>query len=241
MSSTMSPVHPPVRALEALRALGRLLRDPDRTEDAFAVVRLVDAGGIDRLFARFRQSSEGRALLRERPSLLAALSDTAGLAAMPEGSLGRTYLAFCEREGITPGGLVEASTSEERALLDEDRLYVADRMRDSHDLWHVITGCRTDLAGELSVLAFSTAQTQSLGVGLLALGGFLRSFTLPRELGYQGRELVKAAVRSGRRASWLPIARWEELLPLPLDEVRRSLRVEPLPAYEPFYKEQLAA
>lgn len=233
--------NPTFQPIEALRALHRLVQDPNRTEDAFAVLRAVDGGGIERMHRRFAASPEGRALLRERPSLLEALSDREALEALPEGSLGRAYLAFCEREGISPGGLVDASDPEERAELDPDFLYVADRMRDSHDLWHVVTGCRTDLAGELAVLAFTTAQTQSAGVAVLTLGGFLHSFVLPRELGRRGRRLVREAVARGLAAEWLPVAGWEELLPLPLEEVRARLGVRPMPAYEPFYADDIAA
>src|SRR5687767_4124801 len=135
----------PVRPVDAVLALSRLIRDPNDTEQAFRIVRALDGPHSERFFIRFAQSEGGKKLLRERPSILAALSDRASLEAMPEGSLGRAYLAFCEREGISPGGLVEASELEERDKLDPDFRYMADRMRDSHDLWHVVTGYRTDL------------------------------------------------------------------------------------------------
>ena len=38
-------------------------------------------------------------LLAERPDLIAVLRDREALAALPEGSFGRTYLAFMERGG----------------------------------------------------------------------------------------------------------------------------------------------
>ena len=114
-------------------------------------------------------------------------------------------------------------------------------MRDSHDLWHVFAGCRTDLAGELAVLTFTAAQTGNFGVGLLAMAGFVKSFTLPEELGHRGRALVKGAWRRGRAADFLPVAPWEQLLARPLDEVRAELGVEPMPTYEPMYVEALDA
>jgi ubiquinone biosynthesis protein COQ4 len=204
--------------------------------EAFRIIRAIDAGGIDRLHARMVATPRGRALLAERPSLLPVLRDRQRLAAMPEGSLGRTYLAFCDREEITAGGLVEASHFDEAEdTFDEELRYIADRMRDSHDLWHVVVGCRTDLAGELAILAFTTAQTESLGVGVLTLAGYARSFTLPSELGGEGRRLVKAAFARARRAAWLPVARWEALMDRPLDEVRRELDLDPVPEYAPYY------
>jgi ubiquinone biosynthesis protein COQ4 len=230
------------RPLEALRGVRGIIADPTKTEEAFRIIRAIDAGGIDRLHARFRESPKGRALLEDRPALLSLLEDRDTLEAMPEGSLGRAYLEFCDAEGITPGGLVEASHFDEvDEEVDEELRYVADRMRDSHDLWHVVVGCRTDLAGELAILAFTTAQTESIGVGVLTLAGYARSFTLPKELGGEGRRLVKAAWHRARNAAFLPVADWESLLAKPLSEVRAELNVEPVPAYSPYYVEDLAA
>jgi len=233
--------HGTFRPLEAARAIRSLLQNPEATEEAFTIVRVIDNGGIDRLHARWTASPDGRRLLRERPSLLDLLENGDGLRAMPEGSLGHAYLAFSEREGISPGGLVEASENEERALLDDERRYIADRMRESHDLWHVVTGCRTDLAGELSVLAFTTAQIGALGIGVLTLAGYAYSFTLPGEVGKRGRRLARESFLRGRRAEWLPVADWEGLFPLPIEEARAKLGITSVISYVPLYKNDLAA
>jgi ubiquinone biosynthesis protein COQ4 len=223
----------PVRPLRALIAVARLLRDPHDTEQAFRVVQALDGFHVSQLFARFAASEGGKRLLRERPAITPVLSDRAALLAMPEGSFGRAYVEFCEREGITPGGLIEASEIEGRDLLEPDVRYMADRLRDTHDLWHVLAGYRTDLLGEVSVLAFSAAQTGSVGVALLAAAGYLRSFTLKNGDGPAGRELVRAAFLRGREAEWLPAIHLEELLPLPLEVVRARLGLSETPVYTP--------
>jgi len=230
------------RPVEAARAMRRLLDDPDATEEAFNVIRHVDGGGIHRLYRRFTTSEHGQRLLRERPSLLESLSDTEALAALPEGTLGRAYLAFCEREGIAPGGLVEASENEDRLALDEDRRYIADRMRDSHDLFHVVTGYRTDLAGELSVLAFTMAQTGSIGTAFLVLTAYMHSFSIDaQDLGPTARRLAREAFARGLKAGSLPTADWERLLTLPLDEARAELGITAVPVYQPRYKADVLA
>lgn len=221
--------------LEAVRAIRKLLEDPTDTEQAFRVVRAVDGGHVGRIHRRFAATPSGRSMLVRRPSLLAAIQDADALAAMPAGSLGRSYFEFCQREGLTPGGLIEVSESEELDALDADVRYVAERLRDAHDLWHVVTGCRTDLAGELGVLTFSTAQTGGVGVGMLAAVGYLRSYADDNEFGERGRALVREAWRIGRAACWLPAVEWETLLTKDLEEVRRELGVEPLADYEPVY------
>ena len=219
--------------LEAVCALTQLLRDPDDTEQAFRLVRAADPGVIDRLHARFLTTAAGRDLLRDRPVLLDALEDTDALSAMPEGSLGRAYLAFCRAEGITPGGLVEASETTYAEELEPELRYIAERLRDAHDLWHVVAGYRTDLLGELSVLAFTFAQTHNKGLGILVAAGYLRTFTIWQSFGTDGRALTRDAYRRGRRAEWLPTVRWESLLEEPLDALRLRLGVGSAPMYAP--------
>ena len=219
--------------VEALRALQRLLADPDDTEQAFRLVRAMDPGGPERMIARMSSTEEGRALLRDKPALLESLSDVGALGAMPAGSLGRAYLDFCRTEGITPGGLLEASEAgwENADEVDEDVRWMAERMRDSHDLWHLVNGYPTDLVGELSVLGFTFVQTRNAGLGLLVAAGYLRSLTFWDRFGPEHRAVVRQALRRARRAAWLPGVRWEELLPRPLDEVRMHLGVGAPPTY----------
>ncbi len=51
------------------------------------------------------------------------------------------------------------------------------------------------------------------------------------------RRLIREGYRGGRATRWLGDAEWEELLPLPLDEVRARLDVVPAREYEPFWSE----
>src|SRR6267142_6174760 len=102
---------------------------------------------------RMRESEIGRAILAERRSLLDVLANRERLRALPEGSLGRIYLAFMEREGLTADGLAAAADEGYRQRsFDPDVRTFADWARDSHDLWHVLTGYGRDPLGELCLL-----------------------------------------------------------------------------------------
>ena len=78
---------------------------------------------------------------------------------------------------------------------------------------------------ELALLAFSAAQTKNPGVAVIVLAGLANA--RDREV----TRLVLRAFRDGQRAAWLPPVEWETLLALPLDEVRRRLRVPAAPTY----------
>jgi ubiquinone biosynthesis protein COQ4 len=220
------------RTLEAARALVAVLKDPGDTKQVFRLVEAMsrEMGASTR--ARMERSRAGARLLAARPEILDVLHDTRTLEGLAPGSLGAAYLAFVRRAGITADGLVQASVEGARQRPGPDG-YVQRRMRDSHDLWHTVTGYGSDLVGEGAVLAFTYAQTFDRGIGLLVAAGLLRA----RDPDVR-RILVDALAR-GLRASWLPGVRWEELLPLPLDEVRAQLRLGPPPIYEPFHARDL--
>ena len=222
--------------LEAFKALLRLARDPDDTSLVFDIVRALEGPELTRNYARFLASPLGRA---RPPSLAATLADRGALRAMPEGSLGRAYLAFAERNGIQAEGLVAASQPEGYARLEDPGLRAfAERLRDQHDLWHVVTGYGPDVVGELSLLAFTFAQTRTTGIGAILGAGLFLTLPFVRR-GGAARATILEGGRRGREAVWLPAAPWEELLEKPLDAVRLRLRIGPPPRYRAVFTEDL--
>ena len=100
--------HPqPLRWRRALSEVRALIREPEETDHAMHLVYALGAREFERNFQRFAASASGAVLLAERPSLLAALSDRASLARLPQASLGRAYLAYLAANGFAPGGLLE--------------------------------------------------------------------------------------------------------------------------------------
>ncbi len=215
------------RPIEAYRAWKRLSADPDDTGVVFEIIDALSGRSGERAYRRFVDSETGQRVLREERDLLEILQDREALAAMPEGSLGRTYHDFTAREQISADGLVAASETtpgrRDDATPDQRRFF--ERLRDCHDLEHVVTGYGRDLRGELALLAFDTAQQWHHGiafiVGMATLTG-----------GPEERALVRAAWERGKRCAWLSAADWEDLLPRPLDEVRRITGVGAPPTYE---------
>ena len=113
--------------------------------------------------------------------------------------------------------------------------YVGDRLRDTHDLWHAVSGYQGDVYGETALLAFSVAQTKNPGVALIVMAGLLKAHD-PALF-----KLVWGGLSNGRTAEWLPAVEWEELLALPVEEVRARLRIELAPKYEPVRTSELRA
>jgi ubiquinone biosynthesis protein COQ4 len=219
-----------IRPLDALRAIRALIKNPDDTPRVFDVIDALSGNHGERLFARFRRSAGGARLLASRPNLLAVLSDRQHLLGLPPGTLGRTYGEFMGREQISADGLVQASMEGGRGLdpdLPPERAWFGARLRDMHDLWHVVTGYNRDLIGEAALLSFTFAQTKNPGIGFIVLVAWLRAtgdF-------HWARPMIREGYRRGRRAAWLPEQAWEELLSLPISQVRSRLGLGEPPVY----------
>jgi ubiquinone biosynthesis protein COQ4 len=225
------------RVRDAFGALATLLGDPNDTAQGFVLLEALDPHVHERELELMRRAPHGAALLRDRPELLDTLRDRATLDALPPGSLGRAYRAFCESEGLAPEGFVQIGESGScaGALENELERYAARRHRDSHDLWHVVYGCRTDLIGEAGILGFTAAQTCSPGLALLWVGGLLHSFAIEWKQGVAMRRFAFLGLLRGLQAEPLAGVPWESWLARPLAEVRAELNVNAAPSYLPSY------
>ncbi len=227
-----------IQARRALRAVGALSRNPDDTAQVFALIEaLTGARTPAWIVRRLAATAAGARLLAERPDIVRHLGDRAALGRHPEPSLARAYLRFVESEGIDAEGLRVASAQGETRVEASapDVEFMRARMRDTHDLWHVVLGYRGDVLGEAALLAFTFAQTRNLAIGVLVLVGLAKLNTR------EARALIARAFARGLRAAWLPEQPWETLLALPVEEVRRRLRVGPPPAYAPVRSSDLRA
>lgn len=223
-----------IRWREGWRTLVYLYRHPDDTAQIARVIEAFQGRSVPRLMRRLRASTAGRELLAQRPSLRDALADRMWLESLPEGSLGRAFVEFCREEGLatsmTPH--VESGTTRERtARLPADERFIQDFLFHAHDIYHLVTGYRTDLVGEVCLLAFSAAQLRNTGVIAMAMLG-LYSLRLPR---LAGQRLAFEALVRGLRAEWLPEQDWVALMSEPLADVRKRLGLDPVPEYTQVY------
>ena len=228
----------PLQPRKALRALRALLADPDDLPQVFTIIEALSGDTAPRMVRRLARTDAGRRLLADQPDIVPLLEDRAALRSLPEGTLGRAYLAFVESEGISAAGIRAASEAAHLAEGDEpsEILFFHRRMRDTHDLWHALTGYHGDVLGEAALLGFILAQTWNPGVGVIVAAGLVKTSGNP-----VARALILDGFRRGREAAWLPEQPWETLLSLPVAEVRRLLRVEAPAVYTPVRSADLRA
>jgi len=196
---------------------------PENLLDAAYAIKDALGGPTDeRLLRRVLDESVGRRVVARRAALPALLADHASLGAMPEGSLGREYLAFAVRHGLNAAKLVDSEhrMSRDFGHLDPLRQWFSDRLTVLHDLWHVLAGYDATPPGESAIICFSIPQ----GLRYRPMPVFVVMLLLARHL-----TPLRAfeAFRRGRRAVFLSAQPFEELLTEPLDLVRRRLGIGP--------------
>jgi ubiquinone biosynthesis protein COQ4 len=216
----------------ALRAARILAADPDDLPKVFTIIEALSGDTLHRTARRLRRSEAGRRMLATRPNIVDRLADREGLARLPEGTLGRAYLAFVEHEKISAEGIVQAGR---QGMTNETPMpppldWVHARLRDTHDLWHAAVGYSGDVLGETALLAFTFAQTWNPAIGFILAIGMSKTVNAPSG-GAAARQTIRDGFRRGRRAAWLPEQEWEAMLELPVDEVRRRLSLEAPPRY----------
>ncbi len=217
-----------LRLGDARRAMMAVNADPDDTEAAIRAIAAMSGGSQERCLRRLKRSAAGVRILRERPELYDKLSDIDYLGALPEGSLGKSIWEFYTSEELSAQGLKAASeAARDQAIDDADLEWFGRRMRDLHDVFHVLTGYGRDLRGEVACLSFTFAQTWNTGLGYLVFRA-IRGAGWRSELGV----LVRQAFKRGRHSQWLIDQDWEALLEQPLSSVRERFGIGPAPVYE---------
>lgn len=208
----------PARLRTAARALHRLFRDPTRLDQVLVFGQAINMRHIAKNLERLSADPDGARLLAEQPRIDRMHVDFDALSRLPDGTLGREYVRFLREHGITPDAF-EASPD----VGDARAAYVMLRIRQTHDLWHVLTGYEPDIRGELLLQAFSFAQLRVPSSFVLAVFGSIRfAARLPGRTIEHAREMRRAFER-GKATSFLGTFRWEDHWATPVADLRTLL------------------
>ena len=219
-----------IKPIQAGLAISRLLRDPDDTSQVFKVLEALRGDSLSRALSRMSSDERGQRLLEEQPNIVKVLNDRDMLASLPEGSIGRAYYDFVHAEGLSADGLIASSHEAPRfEKIGQNLRWLGDRLRDIHDLQHVMTGYGRDTLGELCLLSFMTTQVPSRGIDFIIFMGRTKGQKENPELDL--KSLVREGREIGQSAEWMLFIRWEDRLHEPLDKVRDELGFIPPAKY----------
>lgn len=220
-----------LQPLRAMRAFRRLVADKEDTTQVFEIMESLTGRSIPWGLRKLLRSPGGARLAYQRVELNDKLNDPAWLAQFAPGTVGAAYRQFMQREHLSAEGLA-AQSRQVRAEIEAPNLYAwyGRRVRDVHDVWHVLTGYGRDALGEACVVSFSHAQTRSLGFLFIGLGAAQQIRRQTRSV--PSRKAVLEAWRHGRKARWLPAEDYERLFAEPLEAARRRLGIASPSVYE---------
>ena len=220
-----------LQPLRAARALGKLIADKEDTSQVFEIMRALSGNTVTRGYKRLLSTLEGGRIAYEREEFCDRLSDTAWLNTFGPGTVGEAYRNFIAPRGLSAEGLAEESRKTAEGEIDAKHPFAwyGRRMRDVHDVWHVLTGYSTDGLGEACVVAFSYSQTKSLGFALIAHAGAYQYQKIGN--GHPYRKAVMQAFRNGRTCGWLPEVDYVKLFGENLEAARARLNIKPATIY----------
>ncbi len=219
-----APIHlgrlPADRARRVATAVYRILRDSTATDEV-VIAEEITAQEQLRFWLRegIFETEEGRRLWSERPEI--SETDLDSLRALPDGSLGREFARFLDDQSISLAGLAQGTPFTD----GEEESYLMRRIRQCHDLWHVLLGVGTQGHEEVLVHCFSVAQT-GFPYSLMVISlGSLKHMVLEGRWNTL-RHDTRAAWRSGANAAPILGIFWEDRWSQPLETVRHELGIE---------------
>ena len=104
--------------------------------------------------------------------------------------------------------------------------FLRQRMRQTHDIWHVLTGYGTDEFEEVGIQGFYAGQYMSNMAAIIAAGAFLKSIFRVRFAELQKHvDAFCEGYCAGKRAENLLAVKWEELWGESVESLRRRYRI----------------
>lgn len=211
----------------------RLIANKEDTREVFHIFEALPWLGMRDAAEQFLTSPKGQSLRANEPFLPELLDDHAALRRTPKGSLAHAYCDFMEAEGLTAQGLVDEFElfMEGRPKFEDQFKWYFHRVRDTHDLLHVLTNYGRDALGELCVLGFTYSQQPSPAHLFIGYAGAWE-LTKKTRVSAPVFRAVREGQRLGKACPRLAELPMRELLPLPLDDVRRRLSITPASRYD---------
>lgn len=216
------------RPLTALRHFRNLVADKEDTKQVFFIIEALKGRQVLKQAEEFLHSDTAHDFMQREESLGIAdmLDDHKRWADCGPETVAQHYIRFMKREGLTANGLVEESYDwrprEERP--DDQLEWYFNRLRDTHDLFHVLTGYGRDALGEAALLGFSYEQNQNLGVKFIA---YAAARQIKKATGTSAPlyGAIKEGRALGKAAAKLAHMDVEKVMRTDINEVRAELNI----------------
>ena len=195
-----------------------MMLNPEGTQSVFDLEDgLMKSKSTDELLRFTSKDPTVRSLIDER--YLQPIPDTKALSRLPKDTLGYRYFNHLDSMGFDPDYY-------RKIEVENDVDYVMMRIRQTHDIWHVITGFDTHPLGEIAIKAVELAQTHRPMAAAICAGGVYRYMLKQPDEFADCLESIVAGYHMGLQSRPLLAMKWEELWDCKVDDLRERLGVE---------------
>lgn len=232
------PGHTPLYNFEkALMFLGSSIGSffhPERNE---FIVALGESTAIEPVLKSLQRTmlsdKTGRQILRERPRITSTSLDLDYLRSLPDNTIGKQYIVWLDREGVSPDTRVPV-----KYIDNEELAYIFQRYRECHDFYHAITGLPIIIEGEISV---KVLEFLNIGIPMSGLGALFAPLRLKPSQRKRLREIYYPwAMQNGLFSKPLINVYWEKILEKDINEFRKEMGIQPPPDLRNMRKEFFA-
>ncbi len=206
-----------------IRLLWALLRATLNPDNTAAILTVGEAmyriGATETAQKKMMSQPEAIALIQNRK--LMAPVNLQELQKLPPGTLGRIYADHMITNNLNPNFFKNME-------ITSDYIMAIMRLRQTHDLWHVVTGFTTSVQDELGLQTFMHAQTASPLSPLLIGSGILKAGFKHRDMTQPILDRVALGWAMGKKARPLFAIDWEANWQTPLAQLRQDYNVDAL-------------
>ncbi|GBG84469.1 hypothetical protein CBR_g38753 [Chara braunii] len=207
------------KAMVAAGSLVGALVNPARADLVAAAAETTGKLAYRNMLRRMKEHPDGQLLLKDRPRVTSATTSHAWN--LPSNTFGHAYARFMDSRKF-----VADDRPPVRFVDDDELAYVATRVREVHDFWHVLFGLPTSVPGEIALKVVEFVQT---GLPMCALALFA-SITRPASQRRVLREVyIPWGIRAGLRCADLTCIPYEKHFHEDLQELRGRWRIQPAP------------
>lgn len=196
----MQLVEAPYGDFKAIGRLSNVINSPDKLK---LIIKLLTS------------DEQGKTALKDRSRL--GKIDLQNLHQLPKNTLGYLYADHLIKKGLTPPPVTNKV---------DDYSFVRTHILETHDIWHVVTGCDTTKDGEIELEAFYTAQIYPSPIFLALLAkNLMKTAIEDTELCSQHMNALSRGWIRGKQAKPLFGIQWNTKWEMPLEDLQTQLNL----------------
>jgi len=209
--------------IKELKGVFGMLQNPEATESVFDIEDGLRKAEATKLSIEYILSCpEMGPVVRER-YLRNGVPDLAALGELPPDTLGYAYSRHLMSHGFDPDYFRKLDVC-------DDESYCIMRTRETHDIWHVVTGFSPSALGEIGVKAVELAQMRRPMAAVICCGAVFRYMMRDPDQLEKVLCAISAGYQLGIKANKKLLSmKWEEMWDRSLSDIRAELGVTPVP------------